>query len=298
MTSTLHHLSCPWLVVLTSARSVASHRCCVVSPYFYLFCLVLPSAIQNSFFSHFCSATEQMRGGMLTVVCVFPFIFVINAALLFLYGIMFFVYAHSLGCHQTHFPAPHSFFYICFSLPIHIWFLSILAESEVSHYLLPTSESKYVNTVLDTDLLSQTHSLLANYFRSAPQTAEQYRTEKLYTLYDLHPPSPLLPMVGCSDFCPLRCLSLLLRGLSLHCAIASCSASLVSLVWLVVASPASCLASCYIGSPHATTSHLPTPPPLIAPLPIVMPLSVSLLLTLQVWLVVALLLLTMLPPKW
>jgi hypothetical protein len=57
----------------------------------------------------------------------------------------------------------------------------ILAESEVSHYLLPTSESKHVQTVLDTDLLSQTHSLLADYFRSAPQTAEQYRTEKLYT---------------------------------------------------------------------------------------------------------------------
>ncbi len=59
------------------------------------------------------------------VVCVFPFIFVIDAALLFLYGIMFFVYAHSLGCHRTHFLAPHSFFYICFSLPIHIWFLLV-----------------------------------------------------------------------------------------------------------------------------------------------------------------------------
>ncbi len=54
----------------------------------------------------------------------------------------------------------------------------ILAESEVSHYLLPTSKSKHVQTVLDTDLFSQTHSLLADYFRSAPQTAEQYRTEK------------------------------------------------------------------------------------------------------------------------
>ena len=54
-----------------------------------------------------------MRGGMLIVVCVFQFIFVINAALLFLYGIMFFVYAHSLGCHQTHFPAPiHLFTYV------------------------------------------------------------------------------------------------------------------------------------------------------------------------------------------
>jgi hypothetical protein len=56
----------------------------------------------------------------------------------------------------------------------------ILAELEVSHYLLPTSKSKHVQTVLDTDLLSQAHSLLANYFRSAPQTAEQYRTEKPY----------------------------------------------------------------------------------------------------------------------
>ena len=57
----------------------------------------------------------------------------------------------------------------------------ILTESEVSHYLLPTSKSKHVQTVLDTDLLSQTHSLLADYVRSAPQTAEQYRTEKPYT---------------------------------------------------------------------------------------------------------------------
>jgi hypothetical protein len=38
-----------------------------------------------------------------------------------------------------------------------------------------------VQNVLDKDLLSQTHSLLADYFRSAPQTAEQYITEKLYT---------------------------------------------------------------------------------------------------------------------
>jgi hypothetical protein len=51
-----------------------------------------------------------MLGGMLIVVCVFPFIPVINAAVLFLHGIVFFVYAHSLGCHRTHFPAPHSFF--------------------------------------------------------------------------------------------------------------------------------------------------------------------------------------------
>jgi hypothetical protein len=79
----------------------------------------------EQFFSHYCSATEQTRGGMLIVVCVSPFIFVIDAALLFLYGIMFFVYAHSLGCHRTHFPAPHSSFYVCFSLPIHIWLLSV-----------------------------------------------------------------------------------------------------------------------------------------------------------------------------
>jgi hypothetical protein len=63
-------------------------------------------------FPHFCSATEQTRGGMLIVFCVFTFISVIDAAVLFLYGIVFFVYAHPLGCHQTHFPAPHSFCYI------------------------------------------------------------------------------------------------------------------------------------------------------------------------------------------
>ena len=81
----------------------------------------------EQFFSYFSSATEQMRRGVLVliVVCVFPFIFVMDAALLFLYGIMFFVYAHSLGCHRTHFPAPHSFFYVCFFLRIHIWFLSV-----------------------------------------------------------------------------------------------------------------------------------------------------------------------------
>jgi len=63
----------------------------------------------EQFFSYFSSATEQIRRGVLVliVVCVFPFIFVMDAALLFLYGIMFFVYAHSLGCHRTHFPAPH-----------------------------------------------------------------------------------------------------------------------------------------------------------------------------------------------
>ena len=56
---------------------------------------------------HFCSATEQTRGGVLIVVCVFPFI---NAAVLCCMASCFFVYANSLGCHQTHFPAPHSFF--------------------------------------------------------------------------------------------------------------------------------------------------------------------------------------------
>ena len=59
-----------------------------------LFCLALPSAIQNSFFPYFSSATDQTCGGMLIVVCVFPFVFVINAVLLFLYGIIVFVYAH------------------------------------------------------------------------------------------------------------------------------------------------------------------------------------------------------------
>jgi hypothetical protein len=43
---------------------------------------------------------------------------------LFLYGIMFFVYTHSLGCHRTHFPAPIHFI-SSVSLPIHIWFLSV-----------------------------------------------------------------------------------------------------------------------------------------------------------------------------
>jgi hypothetical protein len=163
---------------------------------------------------------------MIIVVCAFPFIFIIDAALLFLYGIMFFVYAHSLGCHRTHFPAPHSAeppfssvlpsscsfcpvrqiiklnelpfggklhfgnFGLSGHSPPHCHTTCgvvlampgigniILAELEVSHYLLPTSKSKHVQTVLDRDLLSQTHSLLANYFRSAPQTAEQYRTER------------------------------------------------------------------------------------------------------------------------
>ena len=73
-----------------------------------VWCCHLPS--RTVFSPHFCSATEQTRRGVLIVVCAFPFIPVINAAVLFLYGIVFFVYAHSLGCHQTHFPAPHSFF--------------------------------------------------------------------------------------------------------------------------------------------------------------------------------------------
>ncbi len=83
----------------------------------------LPS--RTVFSPDFSSATEQTCGRMLIVVCVFPFIFVIDAALLFLHGIIFIVYAHSLGRHWTHFPAPHSLFYICFSLPIHILFLSV-----------------------------------------------------------------------------------------------------------------------------------------------------------------------------
>ncbi len=73
-----------------------------------VWCCLLPS--RTVFSPHFCSATEQTCGGMLIVVCAFPFIPVINAAVLFLYGIVFFVFAHSLGCHRTHFPAPHSFF--------------------------------------------------------------------------------------------------------------------------------------------------------------------------------------------
>ena len=67
---------------------------------------------------------QNKRTGGFIVVCVFPFIFVIDAALLFLYGIMFFVYTHSLGCHRTHFPAPIHFI-SSVSLPIHIWFLSV-----------------------------------------------------------------------------------------------------------------------------------------------------------------------------
>jgi hypothetical protein len=97
-----------------------------------LFLRVLPvKHLKMKQFKSFCpthactTPTEQTRGGVWIVVCVFPFIFVIDAALLFLYGIMFFVYAHSLGCHRTYFPAPRSLFYICFSLPIHIWFLSV-----------------------------------------------------------------------------------------------------------------------------------------------------------------------------
>ena len=78
-----------------------------------VWCCRLPS--RTVFFPHFCSVTEQMHGGVLIVVCVFPFTSAIDAAILFLYGIMFFVYAHSLGCHQMHFPAPNSLFFICFS---------------------------------------------------------------------------------------------------------------------------------------------------------------------------------------
>ncbi len=55
-------------------------------------------------------------------------------------------------------------------------------------------------------------------------------------LCDRHP-SPLPPVVGCCVFRPLHPLSSLLHGLSSHCAIASCSPSLASLVRLVVASP-------------------------------------------------------------
>ena len=56
---------------------------------------------------HFCSATEQTRWGMLFVVYVFPFII---AAVLFL--------SNALSC-------PPFILYICFSLPIHIRFLSV-----------------------------------------------------------------------------------------------------------------------------------------------------------------------------
>jgi hypothetical protein len=56
-------------------------------------------------------------------------------------------------------------------------------------------------------------------------------------LCNCHPPLPLPPMVGCCIFCPLHHLSSLLRGLSSHCAVASNSASLGHLIWLVVASP-------------------------------------------------------------
>ena len=83
----------------------------------------LPS--RTVFFPHFCSAQNKRVGGC-RLLCVHPHsIVVIDAALLLLYGINFFVYAHSLGCHRTHFPVPHSFFYISFYLPIHIWFMSV-----------------------------------------------------------------------------------------------------------------------------------------------------------------------------
>jgi hypothetical protein len=96
-------------------------------------------------------------------------------------------------------------------------------------------------------------------------------------LCDCHPPSPLPPMVGCCVFRLLCHLSLLLSGLSSHCAIPSHSASLVPLVWLVVALPPSRPAGCCITSLHANTSHLHSPLPLIALLPLIMPLSVPLL---------------------
>ena len=85
----------------------------------------LPS--RTVFFPYFSSATEQTHGGRLIVVCVFSFLFHFchQCCTFVLYGIMFFEYAHSVGCHRTHFPAHHSFFYICLSLPIHIWFLSV-----------------------------------------------------------------------------------------------------------------------------------------------------------------------------
>jgi hypothetical protein len=118
-------------------------------------------------------------------------------------------------------------------------------------------------------------------------------------LCDIHPPSPLPPLVGCCDFRPLRHLSLLLRGLSSHCAIPTRSTSHRHLVRLVVASPPSCLAGYCIASPHAATSHLTVPPPLITPLPIIMPLSVPLPLVPLVWMIFALpLLTTPLPRGW
>jgi hypothetical protein len=52
-----------------------------------------------------------------------------------------------------------------------------------------------------------------------------------------HHPLPLTPMVGCCVFPPLHPLSSLLRGLSSHCAVASRSAFLAPLVWLVVVLP-------------------------------------------------------------
>jgi hypothetical protein len=102
-------------------------------------------------------------------------------------------------------------------------------------------------------------------------------------------------MVGCCVFFLLCHLSLRLHGLSSHCAVTSCSASLGPLIRLVVASPPSHPADCCITSPHAATSHLRVPSPLITPLPLVMPLSVPLSLAPLVRLVVALPLLTLLP---
>ncbi len=115
-------------------------------------------------------------------------------------------------------------------------------------------------------------------------------------LFDRHPQSPLPPMVGSCVFQPLRHLSLLVHGLSSHCAVASHSSSIRPLVRLVLPSPPFCPAGCCIASPHTTAFHLRAPPPLIAPLPLVMPLSVPLPLMPLVRLVVASPLLMPLPP--
>ncbi len=95
---------------------------------------------------------------------------------------------------------------------------------------------------------------------------------------------------------PALLLLIALHGLSSCCAFASRSTSLGPLDRLVVALPPSCLAGHCIPSPHAPTTHLRAPLPLIAPSPLVMPLSLPLPLVPLVWLVVALPLLTPLPP--
>jgi hypothetical protein len=63
-----------------------------------------------------------------------------------------------------------------------------------------------------------------------------------------------------------------------HCAVTSCHAPLRA-----IASCTSSLAGCCIASPHAATSHLPAPPPLILLLPLIVPWPPVPL----VWLVVA-----------